>query len=86
MAALTMPADGPLGGAPLADQFSPLDTDPLQAVLYERFGVEVPIVGWPVPAAAHPGPATRMIRISMALHNDIDDVEQLVTALKTLAG
>jgi isopenicillin-N epimerase len=86
MAALPMPAHGPLGGAALPDQSSPLDTDPLQAVLYDRFHVEVPIVGWPVPAAERPGPPTRTIRISMALHNDLDDVERLVEALRTLAG
>jgi isopenicillin-N epimerase len=86
MAALPMPAHGPLGGVALSDQSSPLDTDPLQAVLYDRFHVEVPIVGWPVPAAERPGPPTRTIRISMALHNDLDDVERLVEALRTLAG
>ena len=84
MAALTMPAEGPLGGAPLADQSSPLDSDPLQAVLYDRFRIEVPIVGWPVPAAQAEGPATRTIRISMALHNDLDDVDRLVDALSTI--
>lgn len=86
MAALPMPPDGPLGGPPLADQSSPLDTDPLQAVIYRRFGVEVPIVGWPVPAAERPGPPTRTLRISMALHNDLDDVDRLVDALRTLAA
>ena len=86
MAALTMPADGPLGGAARAEQSSPLDTDPLQARIDEAFRVEVPIVGWPVPAAERPGPPTRTIRISMALHNDIDDVERLAEALTAIAA
>lgn len=86
MAALTMPPEGPLGGAALAEQSSPLDTDLLQARIYEEFRVEAPIVGWPVPAAERPGRSTRTIRIAMALHNDIDDVEHLADALAAIAA
>ena len=84
MAAVAMPSSGPLGGPALASQSSPLDADPLQTVLWDRFRIEVPIVGWPVPAAERPGPPTRTIRISMALHTEIDDVELLATAFETL--
>jgi isopenicillin-N epimerase len=86
MAALTMPENGPLGGEALPGQSSPLDADPLQLLLYDRFHVEVPIVGWPVPAAHSPEPPIRTVRISMAPYNDLDDVERLVDALRTIEG
>lgn len=86
MAALPMPTSGPLARPIDTGASSPLDTDPLQLVLYERFGIEVPIGGWPVPAAESPDPAIRTIRISMAIHNDLDDVDRLVAALATIAA
>lgn len=86
MTALPMPADGPLGGAALADQSSPLDADPLQALLFDRFGIEVPIGGWPVPAVESPDPVRRVIRVSIALYNDRDDVARLVAALRQIRG
>jgi isopenicillin-N epimerase len=86
MVALPMPADGALGGAADPDQSSPLDADPLQTVLFERFGIEVPIFGWPVPAVEAPERVVRVIRLSMALHNDLDDVERLVEALATISA
>jgi isopenicillin-N epimerase len=86
MVALPMPPDGPLGGAGSADQSSPLEADPLQTAIYDRFAVEVPIGPWPVPAAEPPSPPTRVIRVAMALHNDRDDVDRLVDALETIAA
>ena len=83
MAALPLPPDGPLGGIE-ASGSSPLDTDPFQLVLYERFGIEVPIGAWPVPAVQSAGPPIRSIRISAALHNDAADIDRLVTALGEL--
>lgn len=83
MAALPMPIDGPLGGVE-AGGSSPLDSDPLQLVLYDRFGVEVPIGAWPVPAALARTPPIRSIRISAALHNDAADIDRLVAALAEL--
>jgi isopenicillin-N epimerase len=80
MAALPMPTDGPLGGVE-AGGSSPLDSDPLQLVLYERFGIEVPIGAWPVPAALPETPPIRFIRVSAAIHNDADDVDRLAAAL-----
>jgi isopenicillin-N epimerase len=85
MAALPLPPDGPLGGIDVSG-FSPLDTDPLQLVLYDRFAVEVPIVGWPVPAAERREPSVRVIRISAALYNDRADIERLIGALGALRG
>ena len=86
MVALPMPPEGPLGGAGAADQSSPLEADPLQTEIYDRFAVEVPIGPWPVPAAEPPSPPRRVIRVAMALHNDRDDVDRLVDALETIAA
>jgi isopenicillin-N epimerase len=84
MVALPMPIDGPLGGIASADQSSPLEADPLQTLLYDRFGIEVPIYGWPVPAVESPDPPSRLIRASAALHNDRGDLERLVAALNAI--
>ncbi len=85
MVALPLPADGPLGGAAAEDQSSPLEADPLQTAIYDRFAIEVPIGPWPVPAAESPEPPKRVIRVSIALHNDRGDVDRLVGALRTIA-
>jgi isopenicillin-N epimerase len=85
MAALPLPSNGPLGGIE-ASGSSPLDTDPFQLVLYERFGIEVPIGAWPVPAVQAASPPIRSIRISAALHNDAADIDRLVTALGELSA
>jgi len=84
MAALPLPSKGPLGGE--ASGSSPLDTDPFQLVLYERFGIEVPIGAWPVPAVQAVSPPIRSIRISAALHNDSADIDRLVAALSKLSA
>jgi isopenicillin-N epimerase len=84
MAAVPLASVGPLAMAGAGS--SPLDTDPLQQVLIDRFRIEVPIGPWPVPAADPPEPTRRLIRISSALHNGPDDVERLADALRTLAA
>ena len=86
MVALPLPGDGPLGGAAAEDQSSPLEADPLQTAIYDRFAIEVPIGPWPVPAAESPDPPRRVIRVSIALHNDRDDVDRLVAALQTITA
>jgi isopenicillin-N epimerase len=86
MVALALPATGPLGGEASPDQSSPLEADPLQTLLYDRFAIEVPIYGWPVPAAESPDPPRRLIRVSAALHNDGADVERLIAALGELSN
>ena len=83
MVALPLPSTGPLAMAGAGS--SPLDTDPLQQVLLDRFGIEVPIGPWPVPAAEPPDPTRRLIRVSSALYNSPDDVGRLADALRTLA-
>ena len=82
MVALPLPSSGPL--AMTGAGSSPLDTDPLQQVLLDRFRIEVPIYPWPVPAAESPDPTRRLIRVSSALHNGPDDVERLASAIETL--
>jgi isopenicillin-N epimerase len=86
MVALPLPTAGPLGGAVADGQSSPLKADPLQTRLYDEFRIEVPIYGWPVPAAEPPDPPRRLIRVSTALHTAPDDVARLVTALRDIAG
>lgn len=58
---------------------SPLYLDPLQDELMDRFGIEVPIVGFPAPPA-------RLVRISAQLYNTHDEYEYLARALVTLVG
>jgi isopenicillin-N epimerase len=82
MVALPLPSTGPLAMAGAGS--SPLDTDPLQQVLIDRFRIEVPIYPWPVPAAESPDPTRRLIRVSSALHNGPDDIERLASAIETL--
>jgi isopenicillin-N epimerase len=84
MVALPLPASGALAMAGAGS--SPLDTDPLQQVLLDRFRIEVPIYPWPVPAAESPDPPSRLIRFSGALHNGVDDVERLAGAFESLLG
>ena len=86
MIAMAMPEGGPLGGPPMADQSSPLDADPLQTVLFDRYGIELPIVGWPVPAVRSTEQIQRVLRVSTALYNDADDIKRLVAALNELDG
>jgi isopenicillin-N epimerase len=84
MVALPLPETGPLAMAGAGS--SPLDTDPLQQVLLDRFRIEVPIGPWPVPAAEPREATRRLIRVSSALHNGADDVGRLADALRTIAG
>jgi isopenicillin-N epimerase len=84
MVTIPLPGAGPLAMAGAGS--SPLDTDPLQQVLLDRFQVEVPIGPWPVPAVESPDPPRRLIRISSALHNGPDDAERLAGALRSIAA
>jgi isopenicillin-N epimerase len=84
MVSLPMPQDGPLAMSGAGS--SPLDTDPLQQILLDRFRIEVPIGPWPVPAAEPSNPTRRLIRVSSALHNGTDDAQRLADALRTIAG
>ncbi|MGA7615997.1 MAG: aminotransferase class V-fold PLP-dependent enzyme [Thermoanaerobaculia bacterium] len=51
--------------------------DPLQDALYDRFGIEVPVIPWPAPPA-------RVLRISAQLYNSRSQYELLATALVQL--
>jgi isopenicillin-N epimerase len=53
-------------------------SDPLQAALYERFGIEALVA--PFPAAPR-----RVLRVSAHLYNEPDDYERLAQALAALA-
>jgi isopenicillin-N epimerase len=68
LAALPMPDATTRAAAPI---------DPLQDVLIERYGIEVPVFPWP----AHP---RRLVRVSAHLYNTRADYERLATALGTL--
>jgi isopenicillin-N epimerase len=68
MATVALP-DGP-GGQVL----SPLDSDPLRDVLFERFRIEVPVWPWPQPPR-------RALRVSAHLYNDVSEYENLASAL-----
>src|SRR5262249_50471784 len=51
--------------------------DPLQNALFERYAIEVPVMGWPATPR-------RLIRISAQLYNSLADYERLAEALRTL--
>jgi isopenicillin-N epimerase len=75
---------GTLASLPLPDGSpdppeSPLYTDPLQDVLLETYGIEVPVIPWPAPPR-------RLLRLSAQLYNGEDDYDRLAAALgRTLA-
>jgi len=56
---------------------SALYTDPLQAQLLERWGIEAPVIPWPAPPA-------RLIRISAQVYNRFEQYQHLAGALKAL--
>jgi isopenicillin-N epimerase len=49
--------------------------DPLQARLFDGWGIEVPIMRWPAPPR-------RLIRISAQLYNSADQYARLAEALR----
>jgi len=53
----------------------PRDSDPLQAMLFARHRIEVPIYGWPVPDR-------RWVRVSPHLHNAEPQYRFLADALR----
>jgi isopenicillin-N epimerase len=73
---------GSLASLPLPDgdgrpSASPLYADPLQELLLEQFGIEVPVIPWP-------SPPRRLIRISAQVYNCDGDYEKLGQALRAL--
>jgi isopenicillin-N epimerase len=71
MAALPLPP----GAGEALD--SALYTDPLQAELLERWGIEVPVIPWPAPPA-------RLVRISAQVYNRFEEYQLLAGALNAL--
>jgi isopenicillin-N epimerase len=69
LAAVPLPAGSPHDSAEL------FWTDPLQAVLFERHRIEVPVFRWPAPPH-------RLLRVSSQLYNSIDQYERLAAALR----
>lgn len=89
MAALELP-----GPDPRTLPAGPAGVDPLARLLRDRFGIQVPVYGWPdAPARASaraaglpPGPGPlRLLRISAHLHNALADYGYLAAALRASA-
>jgi isopenicillin-N epimerase len=53
------------------------ERDPLQAALFDRFGLELPVFTWPAFA-------TRILRVSAQIYNTAADYERLVSALDAI--
>jgi len=72
---------GSLASVPLPDGASDAvewrRPDPLQAALFQRFGIEAPVVSWPAPPK-------RLIRVSAQLYNTEAHYERLAEALTKL--
>ena len=71
---VALPVPSGFGAAP-----APVDgeRDPLQAALFDRFGIELPVFTWPALAC-------RILRVSAQLYNGVADYERLAGALGTL--
>lgn len=79
MAAVLLPGEPVLSTA-----LSPLDDDPLQVVLRERFGIEVPVLPWPPAWVAGEQVSRRLLRISAHLYNSVAQYQALAAALEEL--
>src|SRR5207248_11664865 len=66
----------PISDGEAAPAKTPLYSDPLQDALLFEDKIEVPIVPWPQPPK-------RLVRISAALYNTLEDYERLARALVT---
>jgi isopenicillin-N epimerase len=72
----------PGSGAPARDTGLLYD-EPLHASLIER-GIQVAVASWP--RRADGGPSRRLVRVSAAAYNDIDDMRALAEALRELVA
>jgi isopenicillin-N epimerase len=75
---------GSLASIPLPDGAPAADVawrrpDPIQAALFERHGIEVPVMSWPAPPK-------RLLRISAQLYNEPAHYLRLAEALPALLG
>jgi len=81
MAAVLLPEDA---GAAASTALSPLDVDPIQLALRERFRIQVPVLPWPTPWT--PGFSAdmarrRLVRLSAQLYNDPAEYDVLAEGL-----
>jgi isopenicillin-N epimerase len=79
MAAVLLPGDPSPSSA-----LSPLDDDPLQVVLREHFGIEVPVLPWPQAWSTGEQVPRRLIRVSAHLYNSMAQYDALAAALVEL--
>ena len=70
-------ASVPLPGDTRPAAIGPRRADPLQALLLERFKIEVPVFDWPAPRV-------RILRASAQLYNTADEYHRLADALRAL--
>jgi isopenicillin-N epimerase len=81
MASILLPAregEGP------SQALSPLDVDPIQLALLERYRIQIPVLPWPTPwtpGFTPGGPRRRLVRLSAHLYNDLDEYELLAEGL-----
>jgi isopenicillin-N epimerase len=75
--AALVPDDSAWYGSMIALPLPPGPCEPLQAALWERFRIEVPIVDWQ---------GMRLVRVSCHLYNNEGDIDRLVGALAELLG
>jgi isopenicillin-N epimerase len=84
MASILLPIAQERTGASQA--LSPLDEDPLQRQLRERFAIEVPVLPWPQVWAAPDARPDRLIRISATPYDTAAEYRYLADALANLLG
>lgn len=69
------PDDASYFGSMAAMELPPGESEPLQKALWERHGIEVPIVAFG---------QRRLIRVSCHLYNDAEQIDRLVEAMRSL--
>ena len=70
LASIILPDPDPAGAPMMAG-------DPMQAVLWEQYKIEVPVMNWP-------HPKLRLLRISPQIYNSIEQYDYLAKALQTI--
>jgi isopenicillin-N epimerase len=75
---------GAMAAVPLPDDL-PAD---VKARLYDDYRIEVPVSTWPVDAALESGeaPRARLLRISAQAYNDVGQMDELASALRSMRG
>lgn len=75
---------GAMAAVPLPGDLPP----DVKARLYDEHRIEVPVSTWPVDAALEPGeaPRARLLRISAQAYNDVGQMDELASALRSMRG